>query len=178
MGLDLSQSLGNFYTSAADAIIAKYPLPRCEDDIPSDDDRTIIKTGHAGQQALVVRSDDRIFATAGWDSRVRVYSTTSMQEVAVLKWHKESCYSVAFTQIFNTTGRRDKEGQSDDRTTHSVDGLIVDDQEQLDDQEQSLTKREPKDSLTVKQRRELKTQNTHWLAAGSKDGKISLWDIF
>jgi ASTRA-associated protein 1 len=182
IGLDLAPTLGHFYTSAADSIIARYPLPRCDGDIPSDHDRVVIKTGHAGQQGLVIRSDDRIFATAGWDSRVRVYSTTSMQEVAVLKWHKEACYSVAFAEILNVVGRRDNERELKGNDIHPADGLIGNYDEQQEeestDQGGSVVNQEPKSLQSVKQRREQKTQNTHWLAAGSKDGKISLWDIF
>ena len=30
----------------------------------------------------------------------------------------------------------------------------------------------------IKHQRIIKAQRTHWLAAGGKDGKISLWDIY
>jgi len=30
----------------------------------------------------------------------------------------------------------------------------------------------------IQQQRSQKAQLTHWLAAGSKDGKITLWDIY
>jgi len=33
-------------------------------------------------------------------------------------------------------------------------------------------------TMTVKEERDRKAKTTHWLAAGSKDGKISLWDIY
>merc|ERR1712000_759487 len=46
-------------------------------------------TKHAGQQGLTVRSD----------GRMRVYSTKTLKELAVLKWHKEGCYSVALADV-------------------------------------------------------------------------------
>jgi hypothetical protein len=30
----------------------------------------------------------------------------------------------------------------------------------------------------IKDQRNARAQNTHWLAGGGKDGKISLWDIY
>ncbi|KAF2813097.1 WD40 repeat-like protein [Mytilinidion resinicola] len=65
------------------------------------DAHKVSRTKHAGQQSLRVRSDGRIFATAGWDGRVRVYSAKSLKEVAVLKWHREGVFGVAFAQTFN-----------------------------------------------------------------------------
>jgi hypothetical protein len=32
--------------------------------------------------------------------------------------------------------------------------------------------------MTVREEREQKAKTTHWLAVGSKDGKVSLWDIY
>jgi hypothetical protein len=46
-----------------------------------------------------VRSDSKIFAAAGWDARIRVYSAKTMRELAVLKWQKGGCYAVAFATI-------------------------------------------------------------------------------
>jgi hypothetical protein len=42
-----------------------------------------------------------------------------------------------------------------------------------------LTKKAEFGSLAaIKEQRSRKAQLTHWIAAGSKDGKISLWDIY
>jgi hypothetical protein len=79
---------------------------------------------------------------------VRVYATKGMKELAVLKWHKEGCYATAFADVLETQNEIDDDGP--------------------------VTGRE----LTVTQQRAHKTQSTHWLAAGSKDGKVSLWDIY
>ncbi|KUI54593.1 ASTRA-associated protein 1 [Cytospora mali] len=120
-----------------------------------------VNTKHSGQQSLRLRSDGRIFATAGWDSKVRVYSAKTLREVAVLKWHPVGCFAVAFAKV---------ESSAEDTPT----------QVKPDDDEASLeTRLVPRMlEMTVKDRRISQAKNAHWLAAGSKDGKVSLWDIF
>ena len=151
LSLDIVSAADVFYSSSADAIIARHPLAET-----GSVETKLIQTKHAGQQSLAVRSDEKIFATAGWDGRMRVYSVKTMKEVAVLKWHKEGCYALAFAHI----EEKSREGDGDIDHDQQPDGTIV--------------KRE----LTVSQRRIAKARSTHWLAAGSKDGKISLWDIY
>jgi WD40 repeat protein len=144
LSLDVAQSIGCFFSSSADAIVARHPLLN-----NADVETKAVQTKHAGQQSLSVRGDGKIFATAGWDGRVRVYAAKGLKELAVLKWHKEGCYATAFAEILD--------GQSG---TSNDDGTVA--------------RRE----LTVAQQRAFKSQSTHWLTAGSKDGKVSLWDIY
>lgn len=148
-------------TSAADAIVAKHPLPSSKGVWKTDlKPIKISQTKHSGQQGLHYRSDGRVFATAGWDAHIRVYSGRTMKELAVLKWHKVGCYATAFAAIQAATGTGvlDKVDEKTETTTEVA--------------EQSST------VSTVQQRRDDKAQTTHWLAAGAKDGKVSLWDIY
>ncbi|EJT78256.1 WD repeat-containing protein [Gaeumannomyces tritici R3-111a-1] len=118
----------------------------------------ITNTKHAGQQGLRVRSDGRIFATAGWDSRVRVYSCKTMKELAVLKWHQVGCYALAFAPV-GPSG----EGKDGTATLQAVgDSSVV---PRIGD-------------VTVKEKRIHHAKNAHWLAAGAKDGKVSLWEVY
>ncbi|KAI5195265.1 WD40 repeat-like protein [Aureobasidium subglaciale] len=151
LSLDVAKSLDRYYTSAADATIASYSLT----DLTACQPVKAMETKHSGQQALHVRSDDRIFATAGWDGCVRVYSAKTMRELAVLKWHKQGCYALAFADLFP------------EHAQTPVDDRVDADQEQASAALQ-----------TVGERRKTKAQTTHWIAAGSKDGKVSLWDIY
>jgi WD40 repeat protein len=112
-------------------------------------------TKHSGQQSLRVRSDGRIFATGGWDTRIRIYSTKTLKEVAVLKWHKEGVYAVDFAQVLEA-------------------GHLVKDEETGD---REVAKRETGLGKLQRQREE-QMQLKHWIVAGAKDGKISLWEIF
>jgi WD40 repeat protein len=115
-----------------------------------------------------MRSDGKIFATAGWDGRARVYTTgknpmadagagsdAEVREVAVLKWHQEGCYAVGFAHIRS-------------QIEESIGSVALTSQPNKGDGK----------VLTVAERRDAAARNAHWLAVGSKDGKVSLWDIF
>ncbi|PWY95894.1 WD repeat protein [Aspergillus sclerotioniger CBS 115572] len=166
LSIHVSPAGDYFFSSSADAVLAKHPIPvlgaagyREETPIKS------INTKHAGQQGVRIRSDGKIFATAGWDSRVRVYSCKTMKELAVLKWHKDGCYAVGFADVAGL----ESEASTGETTTPQGGDDKVDTQ---------LTTRAEFSLATVHRQRNQKVQNTHWLAAGSKDGKISLWDIY
>lgn len=130
---------------------------------------TVINTKHAGQQGLRIRDDGRLFATAGWDARVRVYAAQTMKEVAVLKWHQTGCFTVAFAPV-----ARGGEGHEDDKAVvpPAVSSTTANTSTTL--ASRSTGRRD----VSVKERRLRHAVTAHWLAAGSKDGKISLWDIF
>ena len=147
LSLDVAPSLGYFFSSSADAIVARHPFD-------GRSETKTLQTKHAGQQSLVVRSDGKIFATAGWDGRVRVYASKGMKELAVLKLHKEGCYAAAFAEVLDGEATDADKSKDSDRAT--VRGK----------------------ALTVSQQRLARSRVTHWLAAGSKDGRVSLWDIY
>ncbi|KAL2006267.1 hypothetical protein VTN00DRAFT_9921 [Thermoascus crustaceus] len=203
LSLDVPPTLEKeyFLTSSADALLAKHPLPGLTPNTSaylSDSSSNsksgksavkleelplkVINTRHAGQQGLRIRSDGKIFATAGWDCRVRVYACRNMREMAVLKWHKEGCYAVAFADM--GVGR-DRSVETRPRPTPTEqEGTEVSPQQDGDSNkggnERGLTAQtRPIGSLAaIQQQRLQRAQMTHWLAAGAKDGKISLWDIY
>jgi WD40 repeat protein len=114
----------------------------------------IAQTKHAGQQSLSVRSDGRLFVTGGWDSRIRVYSAKTLKEVACLKWHKEGVYAVGFGLVLG-------------EDVESEDGTVL------------ALKNDLGNGLSKLQRqREEQIRRKHWVVAGSKDGKVSLWEVF
>ncbi|PKY03717.1 WD repeat protein [Aspergillus campestris IBT 28561] len=170
LAIDVFAADGYFVSSSADALLVKHPVPPLasvggHQGVVEDTPLKNVNTKHAGQQGVRIRSDGKIFATAGWDSRVRVYSCRSMKELAVLKWHKEGCYVVAFADVRSaidaSSGQSVAEQAKNDETAAET---------QLTQGGSSLA--------TLQRQRNEKVQNTHWLAAGSKDGKISLWDIY
>ena len=139
-----------------------YPAtPRARAEAPTGPVKTT-NTKHAGQQGLAVRrGDGKIFATAGWDGRVRVYSCKTLAELAVLRWHDVGCYAVAFADVgAEGEGEGGAGAEAEDRERRGG-GAVV-----------------PSGELSVRERRIKMAQETHWLAAGSKDGRISLWDIY
>ena len=157
LSLDIS-ALRDFYlTSSADATIAKHPIPIVAETLrPTIESLPLktLQTKHSGQQSLRIRNDGKVFATAGWDSKVRVYATKSLKELGVLKWHKEGCYSVAFADVKDETPEGEASGD--------IGGELV----------------KKSTEMTVKQERLWKAKTAHWLAVGSKDAKVSLWDIY
>lgn len=157
LSLDVSASKDFYLTSSADAIIAKHPIPVVAETLRPTIQSVPLKTlqtKHSGQQSLRIRNDGKIFATAGWDSKVRVYATKGLKELAVLKWHKEGCYSVALADV------QDERPEGAAEVSNGKD----------------LVKKTSE--MTVKQERLWKAKTAHWLAVGSKDAKVSLWDIY
>lgn len=164
LSLAFSPSNDYIFTSGADSTISRHAVSSILE--PSSDSSSpaevrTVQTKHSGQQSLTIRSDSKIFATAGWDARVRIYSTRTLQELAVLKWHKEGCYAVAFASIldvpFPDSGSEQVEGSEASR---------------------ELVRGGSSGVEGVRRAREAKVRNTHYVAAGSKDGKVSLWDIY
>jgi len=159
LSLDVFPSRRHFVTSSADAIIAKFSLDLDSTQLASAQNaEKSINTKHAGQQGLNVRADGKIFATAGWDGRTRVYSCKTMKELAVLKWHKDGCYATNFAKI-STPNENNTSGE-----------------EAHDESTEIATRKSALDH--IKQEREVKSRSTHWLAAGGKDAKITLWEVY
>lgn len=194
LSLDLHPDLEYFITSSADAILAKHPIPATQQELisagtaaapqtttqpnvsglsaafstasaasapvlnstfqPWSDVLKSVNTRHSGQQSLSMRSDGRIFATAGWDSNIRVYSARTLKEKAVLQWHNVGVYAVAFAKIIDAESEQDQAGDSNALTQAST----------------AMT--------AVKVRRLNKAKSAHWIAAGAKDGKVTLWEIY
>lgn len=154
LSLDISLLADTYYTSSADAVIAKFAITLSSSDVSLDDKPLrVCNTKHAGQQSLTLRSDGKILATAGWDARVRVYSAKTMKELAVLKWHKEGCYAVAFAEVIENEAVQMSQAE----------GILTPRSNALD---------------VIRAERDAKAQRTHWLAAGGKDAKISLWEVY
>ncbi|KAH1595816.1 ASTRA complex subunit [Aspergillus fumigatus] len=177
LSIDVFPQRNYFLSSSADALLVKHPIPRlseCSHQSTNRPEEAVLKTvntKHAGQQGLRIRSDGKIFATAGWDSRIRVYSCKTMKELAVLKWHKEGCYTIGLAKVPTVA-------QSSDSTMDDSGAGGVEDNSH-DSHQQVTTRGDNAYTLAaVQHQRNRKVQTTHWLAAGSKDGKISLWDIY
>lgn len=171
----------NYYiTSSTDAIIAQHVIPSLTIVSPDLNSTELVKkdmpskqlnTKHAGQQDIKIRNDGKIFATAGWDGRVRVYSCQALREVAILKWHKQGCYAVAFAKInlssIEMSSEIDIHNHKNSKLTLKCSNL-----------NDAIESNQTTPSTVVSDVRIWKAQNTHWIAVGSKDGTISLWDIY
>lgn len=81
----------SFYTTSADANIIHHPIAIATQPLKS------VGTKHSGQTGLVIRDDGRILVSAGWDGVGRVYSGSTLRQVAVLKWHASGLQASEFS---------------------------------------------------------------------------------
>ncbi|KAK4159253.1 WD40-repeat-containing domain protein [Cladorrhinum sp. PSN259] len=182
LSLDVSPAKDYFLTSGADAVIARHPIPQPSSSNPSSsgmiqtEPLKKINTKHAGQQSLRIRSDNLIFTTAGWDSKIRVYSVKTLKEVAVLKWHQVGCYAAAFSEIITPSSTSQQQQQ--DTTAAAASSNENQNQKYNDTSNQEMVPIPKLVEMTVRDKRIHQAKTAHWLAAGSKDGKVSLWDVF
>ncbi|KAI5817891.1 WD40-repeat-containing domain protein [Pyronema omphalodes] len=103
LSLAFAPDATHFLTTSADSLVVRHPVG--EGEVKK------LDTRHAGLQGVAIRSDGKLFATAGWDGRFRVFSTKGkMKELAVLKWHTDGCYAVGFAEIL-------AEGETQGETT-------------------------------------------------------------
>lgn len=178
LSLSPTPDFSRFFTSGADALIAAHSVPvaRASSTLLFSDQEgpKVVKTGHAGQQSLTVRNDGKVLATAGWDGRVRIYSVKTLRELACLKWHREGVYAVGFADVVGRDGAERSGIQDETGRAESAK------ESNMGSQSQEVAKRPEIDEkvLLVGERRTQETRNKHWLAAGSKDGKVSLWEIY
>ncbi|KAI9495068.1 WD40-repeat-containing domain protein [Zychaea mexicana] len=86
-------------STSADNQIVKYALSSPLSSSQRSDDNPVIKKSSikkSGLAAVDIRRDGKIFATAGHDGRIRVFSCKSLQPLAILSYHRDSVYTVAF----------------------------------------------------------------------------------
>lgn len=100
---------------------------------------------------------------------MRVYSTKNLAELAVLKWHRVGVYTVDFADISVGAAPKDismhREGEGMDAITTK--GAGVEGVDRVEDYMKRLERQ-----------REEKVREKHWIVAGGKDGKVSLWEIY
>ncbi|KAF7872745.1 uncharacterized protein EAF02_008816 [Botrytis sinoallii] len=168
LSLDPSPDRKFFLTSGADDRIIKYLIPTNTNPFspsPSNsesksiissakDEPKMLRTAHAGQQSIEMRNDGKIAVTGGWDGRARVYGVAKLRELAVLKWHKDGCFCGCCCGCFG----RGESGEGRGWEGEGVGGETG--------------------QLDVKGERLRKARETHWVAVGGKDGKVSLWDVY
>ena len=66
---------------------------------------------HGGIGQLCVRGDQRVFASAGWDNRTRVFCLKTLTPVAILRHHRDSVNAVAFSSNNSSLASGSKDGK-------------------------------------------------------------------
>ncbi|PNP50727.1 hypothetical protein THARTR1_08348 [Trichoderma harzianum] len=224
LSIDVHPSREYFFTSAADALIAKHPIPISPQEVDADfepDQRVtevvephqsstgnsllsaalsdaaasetrpkrkklkewehplkVINTKHSGQQNLKVRSDGKLLATAGWDSKIRIYSARTLKELAVLSWHKVGAYAVAFATVDEPSPLSNPPENAQSTPSEQPAENNAKEATSASPQAQQTVSLIKGPGMSVKDRRLQLAKTAHWIAAGAKDGKVSLWDIY
>ncbi|KAI9267377.1 WD40-repeat-containing domain protein [Sporodiniella umbellata] len=78
-----------FISSSADNRI-------CQQSLMTGDVLNEILTKKSGVPAVKIRHDNKIFATGGYDGKLRVFSIKKMKPLAVLSFHRDTIYSIDF----------------------------------------------------------------------------------
>lgn len=101
-------------------------------------------------------------------------------ELAVLKWHRVGVYAVGFGDVGVGGDGSGQEGMGDGLGGGERGGEEGDEEggKEGDEFGGAMTTMILSKKTTVAGSREERTKKTRWLAAGGKDGKISLWDIY
>lgn len=66
-----------------------------------------VQLRNGGLNCLSIRHDGRIYASSGWDHRLRVFSAKSHKSLCVLELHDESLNCLAFGQTLLASGSSD-----------------------------------------------------------------------
>jgi len=103
MCLDVVDSLTHTHTGVSGAADTKLRIFNYNLEEGSFTNLKEISINNPGIQEVKIREDRKIFATAGWDHRVRIYSWKKYNPLAILKYHTESVYSIDFSPL-NTPG--------------------------------------------------------------------------
>ncbi|RUS20456.1 WD-40 repeat-containing protein [Jimgerdemannia flammicorona] len=108
LAIDISPDTRHAISTSADDKIVKYSI--LDGPAASSDDLVTgsITLKHAGVSDVRIRSDGRIFATGGWDGRIRIFSLKTLKPLATLAYHRESVYALAFAPVFDP----EEEGES------------------------------------------------------------------
>lgn len=114
---------------------------------------TTLELQHPGiSDVQVRRPDTRIFATAGWDHRVRIWDFKQKKPLAILKTHSQSVCCMDFTH--NATSSN---------FTNTQSSTVPSEETEEDDYDELAH------SMDAYQ---------YLLASGSKDRRIALWSIY
>jgi len=110
------------------------------------------RTKYPGNNAVALRDDGRVAAVAGWDGRVRLYSSKTVKPLGTLSYHTKACNAVAFAH-----GLHDGSNLGGLPGASSEEGEVDLDEDDIADDERSARSR--------------------WIAIGSQDCRISIWEL-
>jgi WD40 repeat protein len=76
-----------------------------------------------GVSRVLMRPDQKLYASAGWDHRVRLFSAKG-RPLAALAFHSESVSALAFPQLFSSASESVATSTALD-ITNQIDGMML-----------------------------------------------------
>ncbi|KAG0034662.1 ASTRA complex subunit [Podila clonocystis] len=186
----------------SDSLIVKYRLFGQLQGVPEIIQVPLKTTGVAD---VKFRNDNRILALAGWDGKIRVFSAKTLKPLAVLQYHREGLYCLGFANVElklkdiiendeeATVLQDDQNDQNEDvsvlsssqasqdtDTQNPLPPVAIDDDSDSQDSEDSEASEGSDDDSDLEDSLKSRAEwsRRHWLAAGGKENRISLWEIY
>ncbi|KAJ8043593.1 Guanine nucleotide-binding protein subunit beta-like protein 1 [Holothuria leucospilota] len=94
MCFDFSQDLQTGICGSVEDVLTSWVLKEVDFMVEK---KTDIKLTNPGVSEVSIREDGKIVATAGWDSRLRIFGLKKLKPLAVLKYHTASAHCVQFS---------------------------------------------------------------------------------
>ncbi|KAI1316474.1 ASTRA complex subunit [Mortierella claussenii] len=179
LALNVSSDFQFAMSSGSDNVLVKYDLTSHLQGVPEVQQAVLKSNGIAD---IKIRNDNKVLGLAGWDGSLRVYSVKTLKPLAILKYHREGLYGLAFALIHQQPTsieataiqgggaeheQADREAEAKEKDHGSSDHESEDDTDEDDSSDLE-------DALEG--RRQWSTR--HWIATGGKENRISLWEIY
>ncbi|KAG0233439.1 WD40-repeat-containing domain protein [Mortierella sp. GBAus27b] len=179
LALDISSDLRYAVSSGTDNVFTKYDLFSQLQGVP---EVTTVALKSNGINDVKIRSDNKIIGLAGWDGRIRVFSTKTVKPLAVLKYHRESLDCLDFAVVQDHEETIDGAAFKKSDSVHSGSNITSEQASEPSQPEgwcedtEDTSEEDSDTENTLKERHQW--SGRHWIAAGGKEGRISLWVIY
>ncbi|KAF9145905.1 Guanine nucleotide binding protein (G protein), beta polypeptide 1-like [Mortierella sp. GBA39] len=205
LAVDVSSKAGFAISCGSDNVLVKYDLSSSLQGTPEVVKSALKANGMADGK---IRSDEKVIALAGWDGRIRLFSSKTLKPLAVLKYHREGLYCLGFSEIKEQHEQQLMENKTPSllassnesvfaasfttipgTTTGTSDSIATGENDDRDggdnDNESSDESGSDSDSdsgddseLEDALADRQRWSKRHWIAVGGKEQRISLWDIY
>ncbi|KAF9322175.1 ASTRA complex subunit [Podila horticola] len=200
MAMDISSDHEYAVSCSSDSLLVKYRLFGQLQGVPETIQVPLKTTGVAD---VKFRNDSRILALAGWDGKIRVFSAKTLKPLAVLQYHREGLYCLGFANVelklkdrIENDVKTTMDDQNEDisvpsssQTSQDTDtrnpplSMVTDDDSNIQDSDVSEDSEDSEcndddSDLEASLKSRAEWSRRHWLAAGGKENRISLWEIY
>ncbi|KAK3844806.1 MAG: WD40-repeat-containing domain protein [Linnemannia gamsii] len=204
LAVDVSSKAEFAISCGSDNVLVKYDLSSAFQGTPEVLKVALKANGMADGK---IRDDQKVIALAGWDGRIRLFSSKTLKPLAVLKYHREGLYCLGFADIREQQQQQEERVEApsllptspddDDNATPNTNSTAdaiakeanddymrvgtngCDDDVSSDESGGDSDSESESDSeLEDALADRQRWSNRHWIAVGGKEQRISLWDIY